>query len=215
MNIYGAVVGEFQTNCYVVASQEKNAVVIDAGNEAEKIASIIEEHGLNIKYFLLTHAHFDHIMAVNELKARFGGQVVICKDDNFMIKEPKSIYTGNYMPVTPKITVNADILLSDGDTITVDELTFKAIHTPGHTPGSMCFVCGDNIFTGDTLFAGSIGRTDLFGGDYKVLHNSLEKLKVLDDNLRVFPGHGETSTLKTEKAENPFMLSEEDYDSIY
>lgn len=215
MKIYGLIVGDFQTNCYIVAADSGKAAVIDAGNEPDRIAAVIEEHGLQVEYFLLTHAHFDHIMAVNELKNRFGGKVAISKDDNFMITEPKSIYTGNFMPAVPALKIDADILLSDGDIIEMDELSFKTVTTPGHTPGSVCFICGDDIFTGDTLFAGSVGRTDLFGGNFSTLYRSLGKLKEIDKNLRVLPGHGEASTLNKEKAENPFMASEDDYDAVY
>ncbi len=215
MKIYGVVVGDFQTNCYVVAADSGRAAVIDAGNEPDRIAEIIEKHSLTVDTFLLTHSHFDHIMAVNELKKRFGGRVAICEADNFMLTEPKSIYTGNFMPVTDALKIQADILLHDGDIIDIDELSFKTISTPGHTPGSCCFLCGDNLFTGDTLFAGSIGRTDLFGGNFSTLFRSLDKLKAIKADCRVFPGHGETTTLNTEKAENPFMVSEDDYDAVY
>lgn len=215
MKIYRRILGEFQTNCYIVASEKGNAVVIDAGDEPQRIEEVLREQNLTLKLLLLTHGHFDHILAVKALQKKYQVPVAVCKEDAFMLEEPKSVYTGYYMPVVDALCIDADKKFQDGDVLTVDELQFRVIATPGHTPGSCVFACEDILFTGDTLFQGSIGRTDLYGGDHALLIRSLQKLKELPGEYRILSGHGEQTTLSREKLENPFMLSEESYDAVY
>lgn len=199
-------VGILETNCYILADKEGAiGIVVDPGDEFERIASVIEEAGLNIQYIVNTHAHYDHIGADLELKDRFGAQILIHEADRDMLEDPRL----NLSLKKPRITatgIKADRLLKEGDIVTAEKIHLEVIHTPGHTPGSICLLGEDYILTGDTLFAGSAGRTDLPGGSYKDIVESIQgKLKPLPDYLKVYPGHGLSSTMGEEKLNNPFL----------
>jgi hydroxyacylglutathione hydrolase len=202
MNIISKVVGELQENCYIVF-ENNEAVVIDPGADARVILSIIEEKGLHLTHILLTHGHFDHIGAVGEIKRQTGALLCIHFDDSDMLKSPDknlSVFLGGSY-----ITDPADMYLYDGQIIETGGMSIRVIATPGHTPGGVCFEMGDSLFTGDTLFRLSVGRTDFPGSSAAKLSNSLQVLGKLTKNYFVYPGHGPATTLDDEKEYNPFM----------
>ena len=191
-------VGQLETNCYVVT--DENALVcavIDPGDESNTILDYIEDNKLSCKAILITHAHFDHVSAVNAMLEATGAELYMCEKDLELAKTGAS---GRFTP--PENTH----FYKDGDEVKVAGLTFKVMETPGHTPGGVTLICGDALFTGDTLFRGSCGRTDFPGGDMKVQLGSLKRLAALEGDYEVYPGHAESSTLSAERAHNPYML---------
>ena len=207
MDVYVVVVGTIETNCYLAASEKKNCAVIDPGANGEKILGEIEEYGLTPQYIVLTHGHYDHTGAVKAVKEKFHqAKVCISGEDEEMFHDfkkcmapPSYAKSGNYDGLA------ADVLLKDGDTIALDELTFQVIATPGHTKGGISLVCGDALFTGDTLFCGTVGRTDLYGGSYEAIVDSVNRLAALPGDYSVFPGHSKLTTLEEERQTNPYI----------
>jgi hydroxyacylglutathione hydrolase len=197
--------GIYAANCYLVYDEQtKEGIVIDPGGDADDIISKIEELGLKIKYIVLTHAHGDHIAGVEELKSYTKAKVAIHKDDEPLIKDGTKNLSSMMAMGTVEFT--PDILLDEGDKITFGNIEANVIHTPGHTPGGICIKIEDNLFSGDTLFAGSIGRTDFEYSSFDdIMHSIREKLLALPDETKVYPGHGPTTTLKMEKQINPFI----------
>ena len=190
MNLKTLTLGAYQTNCYLL-SNGTDAVVIDPGYEPDTILDALE--GLTLKAILLTHGHFDHVGGVKQLAAETGCKVYICAEE---LNMPSRLAGGGiYHTDTYK----------DGDVLHLAGLEWKVLQTPGHTPGGVCLLCGDALFSGDTLFAGTCGRTDLPGGDYQTIRKSLQKLAALEGNLQVLPGHGPASNLELERRLNPYM----------
>lgn len=192
-------------NCYLVScDQTGKAVLIDPGAGSRMILNWLNKHNLDIRYILLTHGHCDHIGAVEELRRELGLQVAIHKDDADMLLDPAknlSLYLGKSVKLSP-----AEILLEDNQELTVGNTTVKVLHTPGHTPGSICLLTEEGLISGDTLFNGSVGRTDFPGGNMKVLIDSISrKLLPLDDNTPVYPGHESKTTIGRERKYNPFI----------
>ena len=203
-------VGIFQENCYLYACPLTNeAVIIDPGDEAPRILSRIEELHLIPKYILNTHGHIDHICAIDEVSAVYPVPLAIHADDVYMLSEERTARM--YGRKAPLVQRKPDMLLKEGDRISFGTLTLEVLHTPGHTRGGVCFVSAPYcVFSGDTLFQRSIGRADFEGGNYGQLATSIrEKLYTLDEDLVVFPGHGEPTTIGEEKYENPFVTVEE------
>ncbi len=200
------VVGKFQENCYLYACpQTREAVIIDPGDEAERILERIAELQLIPKYILNTHGHIDHIGAIDAVSAVYPVPLAIHADDAHM-------YTDEHVAKVfgrraPLVQRKPDFFLKEGDTISFGTLTLEVLHTPGHTPGGVCLVAQPFcVFSGDTLFYRSIGRTDLEGGNYEQLIRSIrEKLYTLDEGLVVFPGHEVATTIQEEMHENPFV----------
>jgi hydroxyacylglutathione hydrolase len=182
-------VGSYQANCYILGCKKTmDGVVIDPGDEALRIVREITHAGLMIKCILITHGHFDHAGAAKELKDVVKAPVWIHRLDSSGLGFP------------------ADGTLFDGQEIEVGTYKIKVIHTPGHSPGGVCLHAPGAVFTGDTLFAGSVGRTDFQGGDHQKLINGVkEKIFPLGDSLRVYPGHGPASTIGKERLTNPFF----------
>lgn len=208
MEVFRVVVGAIQENCYLLASAEKNAALVDPGDDAQRIAKAVEEQGLTVKQIWLTHGHFDHIGAVKELAKKYGAKVYASKLEEKLLGSSQLNRAGFRYGDDQRFQVVADHWLEDGDILRLDELEAKVMATPGHSAGSICFLCGDVMFSGDTLFAGDIGRCDLFSGNYQTMLQSLEKLKQLEVNYHVLPGHGPASTLEKEKERNPYMTGE-------
>jgi len=197
--------GELEANCYLVWCEKTGkALVIDPGGDPAPVIRSASRRKLGIAHIVNTHGHIDHIAGNARLRQLTGASLLIGAGDGPMLADPAlnlSSWVGG--PVTMK----ADGLLDDGDHITVGELVFAVMHTPGHSPGGICLHITGAVFTGDTLFAGSIGRSDLPGGDGDRLLRSLhERLMTLPGETVVYPGHGPTSTIAAEKRCNPFLV---------
>ena len=192
------------TNSYLVISQQSNAVLIDAPADADHIMDQLEFYGCTLKKIFLTHGHFDHTGAVAELVERTGCEVFIHPNDARMLAsdgEAGHFRIRNHRPYTGKVTT-----FTEDDILTLDELEFDVLETPGHTNGSVCFICGEHMFSGDTLFARSIGRTDLADGDEVKMAQSLAKIADLaGEDLQIYPGHMRCTTLNEELRVNPYL----------
>jgi len=194
--------GNYQTNCYIVREEDSGScVVIDPGFEAQTILAFLEKKGLCLDAILLTHGHFDHVGAVKELYKATGCRVWMREGDYSQPKGPSSTF---FYPLA-NCTEPAVDFCEEGEQICAGGLTFTVWETPGHTWGSVCYLCEDAMFTGDTLFAGSCGRTDLPGGDARQLRYSLARLSKTEGEYAVYPGHGESSSLSAEKLTNPYL----------
>ena len=206
MQIYMLSLGAFGANCYIVETDAKNAVVIDAGEEPGRVLALLREKGLTAKYLLFTHGHFDHIGAASALKDATGAKTAISASDTWLFLDPKGV--GDIFPAASYRIYRPeepDIRLFDGDTVTLDELTFTVKMTPGHSKGSCCFACGDTLFTGDTLFKQGIGRLDLKTGSTADMRATLRMINEWKENFRILPGHGPETTLNDEKRRNPYL----------
>lgn len=199
-------VGPLEANCYVYYDDTKEALVIDPGGDPAEIKREVEALGLNVKYVVNTHGHFDHVGAVREIKEAFEAELAIHEADSTLLADAHdhAVIFGESISSQPA----PDLLLTDGTELRVGKAAFDVIHTPGHTPGGICLYEKNEkiLFTGDTLFAGSVGRTDLEGGSHQELMKSIkEKLVPLGDDVKVYPGHGPETTIGTEKEINPFL----------
>lgn len=198
------VVGPLQVNCYIVADENSNeAIVIDPGDEPDRIMEIVKENNLKVKYIVCTHGHFDHVGAVTEIKEETGAKIIIHKDELeiYCGARDQAAFWGYELAPLPE----PDIFVDEGDNIGFGNLSFVVIHTPGHSPGSISLYSENVVFTGDTLFAGSVGRTDFYGGDIERLKKSFLRLLSLPSETKVFSGHGPSSTILREKAGNFFL----------
>ncbi len=195
--------GMFSSNCYILGHNGEGAV-IDAGAEAGDIMQEAEKMGINIKYIILTHVHIDHICSVDELRSMTGAKVCVHEDDAYALPDP--LHNGSRLFGASRSFKPADMLLKDGDIVKLGTLELEVIHTPGHTPGSICIKAENIIVTGDTLFRLSIGRTDLGNGDFNAIISSIKnKLMSLPDDTVIYPGHGAPSTIGYEKMLNPYI----------
>ena len=193
-------VGQIGTNCYLLEDLEaKTCAVIDPGDQADDIAEVIEQAGLTPVMILVTHGHFDHVLGVPGLLERWPGLPVYVHK-----KEVNWDGEGDdYMLMHPVPTIKT---VKEGDVIQFGEVPIQVLHTPGHSPGSVTYRAGDVLFCGDTLFAGSCGRTDFVGGSFRAILKSLRRLVELGDDLRVCPGHEGVTTTGKERERNPFVL---------
>ena len=193
------------TNSYIVATSAENAVLIDAPCDADYICEQLDFYGVKLKKILLTHGHFDHIGAVSDLVERTGCEVYIDLFDKKKLTDKNGMLANMFMVRDCKMYEGKINLVDDGDIITQDELEFRVLHTPGHTSGSVCYICEDNIFTGDTLFAKSCGRTDMPDGDPEAMRKSLFRLAQIQGEMNVYPGHMYATTLSEEKRFNSYL----------
>ena len=191
-------------NTYVVGDEKsKKCIVVDPGANFVDIMNVVKRNNLEIEYVVLTHGHGYHITNVLKIKEATNAKIVAHEEEQEILLDKRK----NLSVSLPSATVelDADIYVKDNDTLKVGDMKMKFIHTPGHTPGSMCIKIDKHMLTGDTLFAGSMGRTDFYGGDARKMDKSLKRLKNQDDDIIIYPGHGPNSKLKTEKMTNPFM----------
>jgi hydroxyacylglutathione hydrolase len=203
------VVGMLQTNCYLLGDTEtRSGVVIDPGSETNRIAGRIGELDLQLAAILCTHGHFDHVMAAWSLKDLLGGEIFLHPKDELLLKD-RMVGLGAVIPEgSPTFEARIDRPLQEGDSLTFGSIRLKVLETPGHSAGHVSFHFSEAnaVFVGDTLFAGSIGRTDFPGGSYDQLIRSVrEKIFPLDDGTMVYPGHGPETTVAQEKRTNPFF----------
>ncbi|MGI6669093.1 MAG: MBL fold metallo-hydrolase [Acetivibrionales bacterium] len=217
--------GMLGSNCYILGDSGEGAV-IDAGLDFKETARILSSEGLVLKYIILTHAHIDHVLQADKLKEACGGQVVIHKDDAPLLGN--ETLNGSFLFGLSKTFNQPDLCVEDGDILELGGLKLEVIHTPGHTPGSICIYVhsgretmgkdsenagtgktspgqNDCMFTGDTLFRLGVGRTDLGAGDWDKLADSLKRLMDMDDSLVVYPGHGPSTDIGSERRQNPII----------
>ena len=204
IQLHVLVVGQLQANCYILQSGQQ-ALVVDPGDEADRIIRYLTDLGVTPTMIVATHTHFDHVLAVDQLKKKYAIKFAIHKADLTMLESMQSRVReimGFEVPPPPK----PDLFIGEGETLNFGNGTVKVIYTPGHSPGSISFHGDRFVLTGDALFNGSIGRTDLPGGDYELLIKSIkEKLFDLNDLTIVHPGHGPETSIGDEKLANPFV----------
>jgi glyoxylase-like metal-dependent hydrolase (beta-lactamase superfamily II) len=202
VKVHTLVLGPLQTNCYVVwAEGSASCVVVDPAYSPEKILDFTARQGLKIDAVFLTHGHFDHVGAVEVLQKQTKSEVWMHQGDYHQRKDPMN----DYLYPLHDQALEGIRFCGDGDTISAAGLTFTVLSTPGHSRGSVCYRTEDVLLSGDTLFAGGCGRTDLPGGDWATILVSLSDLSELEDGVKVYPGHGESTTLAQEKRYNPYM----------
>lgn len=200
--------GALQTNCYLLSNEEKQCILFDPGAEGEKLNSWLKEEGYRPLAILLTHAHFDHIGAVDEVRDHWKIPVYIHKLESSWLTDPSLNGSSRFPFGEPISGKPADNLLEEEGMLEIGPFTLQLLHTPGHSPGSISYYVHDaqTVFAGDTLFAGSIGRTDLPGGDHDQLLESIRsQLLTLPKETAVLPGHGPITSIKAEKNHNPFL----------
>jgi glyoxylase-like metal-dependent hydrolase (beta-lactamase superfamily II) len=200
------VVGVFEENCYVVGSRRtREAICIDPGDKPDEILALARDMGVEIKLIANSHAHVDHILAVGDVKARTGASFLLHpRDVELARRAPQS--AARFLGYVPELPPEPDALLADGDVVEVEGLRLRVLHTPGHTQGSVCYYTEGMLFSGDTLFRDSIGRTDLPGGDFdEEMRSILDRLLSLPDETIVLPGHMLETSIGAERQRNPFI----------
>ncbi len=205
MKVTYYAVGDLGTNCYIVSDNSGHAAIVDPGGNAQRILQDVKLNNLTVDYILLTHAHFDHIMATGALRDATGAQLCVGAGDAPMLYDAQFNLSAMVYPERA-VGLTADRLLFEGDVIQIGDEALTVLETPGHTQGGVCYLGDGVLFSGDTLFAGSIGRTDLPGGDMAILRRSLTRLASLEGDYTVYSGHGEETTLSYEKASNPYLI---------
>ena len=200
--VHTLALGDYQTNCYILHHQDaKTCAIIDPGYDAKVVLDTLAQLGLSVDAILLTHGHFDHVGAVKAIVEATGCKLIMNQSDWSQKLSPMTTY---FYPLA-----NCDFtevkFCEEGEVVCAGGLSLTVMETPGHTRGSVCYLCGDAIFSGDTLFAGSCGRTDLPGGDWNTIQESLKRLAALDGNYTVYPGHGNSTTLAAERQYNPYL----------
>ncbi len=197
-------VGALAANCYILSCDKtKETVIIDPGGDYPLIKKELERGDFQIKYILATHCHFDHIGAVGEVKREYSADFLIHKLDEGILKRAAS--SAKKWGISISLPPSPDGYLIDGQILRFGQVKLKIMHSPGHSPGSVCFYDAKKIFTGDTLFLGSVGRWDFPGGSLKDLAKSVKKILSLNENLKVYPGHGPETTIEKEKRNNYFI----------
>ena len=202
MKVISEKFGSMDNNCSLIIDEKTNqSSLVDCNEFSQKMIDMIGD--TDLKYILLTHGHFDHIIGVKSVKEKYGAQVVISKEDEPMLNSSK-LSLAAFCNATQN-NVDADIIVKDGDEITLGEIKIKVMATPGHTSGSVCYIAENCIFSGDTLFYCSCGRTDFPSGSHEQMMSSLQKLKALDGDYKVYTGHNNLTTLDFERKNNPYM----------
>ena len=198
----------FSANCYLVTDDSTGeSLLIDPGSYGERQKDFIKSQGVeSLKYILLTHGHFDHMIGVERFRNAFSGEVVVHENDSDKLSSAVGSLYSRFEREIPFATADADIKVKDGDSLPFGSGEIEVIHTPGHTKGCVCYKIGDCLFTGDTLFRGSIGRVDFPDSDENEMLSSLKKLNSVEGDYKVYPGHEGASTLPYEKQTNRYML---------
>ena len=207
--VRGIVVGVFAENCWIIGSRRtREGIVIDPGDQPQEILALAKDMGLNVKVIANSHAHVDHILGVRDVQEATGAKFLLHPQELEIARGAARAAAGLLgRPVEPP--PEPDALLADGDEVEVEGVKLKVIHTPGHTPGSLSFYTEGMLFSGDTLFRGSIGRTDLPGGDYgQEMSSIVDRLLALPDDTIVRPGHMQETKIGIERQANPFILEE-------
>jgi glyoxylase-like metal-dependent hydrolase (beta-lactamase superfamily II) len=207
--VRGIVVGAFQENCWVIGNRRTGeAICVDPGDEPDEILAMAKDMGVAIKYIANSHAHIDHILGVGAVREATGAKFLLHPGDLELARNTANA-ARSWLRLQIPNPPDPDAFLADGDAIDVDGLKLRVIHTPGHTPGSVSFYANGVLFAGDTLFAGSIGRTDLPGGDYdEEMASIVGRLLVLPDDTIVLPGHMDQTTIGHERQRNPYVRME-------
>ena len=208
IEVRGMLVGVFQENCWVIGNRRtREAICIDPGEQADDILHMADEMGVTIKLIANSHAHLDHILGVRGIQAKTGAKFLLHEDDLELSRA--AVEHAQRFGLEADPVPEPDHFVQDGDVVQVDGITLQAIHTPGHTAGSVCYYTDEVLFSGDTLFRGSIGRTDLPGGSYEQEMSSIvDRLLALPDETTVLPGHMQETTIAFEREANPFIRQE-------
>jgi len=204
MDIKAISVGILQSNCYIIWDEKVlDAIVVDPGDDPDRIIGVIEAKRLLVRYIVCTHAHFDHIGGVSVLKEKTGAKIVIHRDELEIYANAQKLASSwgcrFTQPPAP------DMFVNEGDDLRAGDLHFRVLATPGHSPGGICLYGHGILVSGDTIFAGSVGRTDLYGGDMEALKKSFAMIVSLPPETRIFPGHGPSSTVENERNTNFFV----------
>lgn len=200
------ILGPIEDNNYlIIDEQTKEAALIDCSQTSPEIDATLSEYGANLKYVLLTHGHFDHVLGVNETKSKYNDCKILMHEGDQYLLDTMDRFVQNFGIEDVDIQ-KVDGYLNENEIIKLGDTEIKVIHTPGHTPGSVCLLVNDKLFTGDTVFYESVGRTDLPGGSFKQLKTNIqEKIFTLDENIKIYPGHGRSTTVGYEKVNNNFL----------
>lgn len=202
MKVISEKFGSMDNNCSLIIDEKTNqSALVDCNEFSQKMIDMIGD--TDLKYILLTHGHFDHIIGARDTKAKYGAKVVISSEDKPMLSSSKLSLAA--FCNAPQNDVEADVVVADGDKITLGDTVIKVMSTPGHTLGSVCYIAENCIFSGDTLFYCSCGRTDFPSGSPEQMMSSLQKLKALDGDYKVYTGHNNLTTLDFERKNNPYM----------
>jgi len=199
------VTGLLEDNNYLLIDEKsKEAVLIDCTEKNKSIEDALETYGATLKYILLTHGHFDHVLGVNDFRKKYDCKVVIHEADQKLLENVNQFTREFGMPQAEIQKV--DGYINENKIVTFGDIEVKTIHTPGHTLGSVCFLIEDKLFSGDTIFYETVGRTDLAGGSFEQLKTNIkEKIFTLDDNIEIYPGHGRATTVGYERVNNKFL----------
>lgn len=204
MEIETLAVGLLQSNCYIISDEKSlDTLVVDPGDEPERITDVIDQKKLSVRFIVCTHGHSDHVGGVAALKERTGAQIVLHREDLAIYRHAKAqAASWGYEITQPP---EPDMFVKEGDVLLLGNLNLKVLFTPGHSPGGICLYGGGVLVTGDTVFAGSVGRTDLYGGDMEEMKRSFARIISLPPETRILPGHGSLSTVGEEKNMNFFI----------
>ncbi len=205
-NVFQLVLPPIGTNCFIIQTSNENCIAVDPASETERILRFLKNKQLLLKKILLTHGHFDHIGACAGLKEKTGAEIYISREDSEMLRDPEKALHW-MVPNSTFAPFDADVLVKEGDVISQDGFNFTVMETPGHTRGSVCYITDGAIFAGDTIFEGSVGRTDCYSGDPAAQRRSLKRLAALSGSYTIYCGHGPVTTLADELASNPYLMN--------